>query len=80
MLERLASLHDGKAISDEDFETAMSLIRARMIAELRMLRIENDSLTTLPIPLQVSAKMEFMNKMKKIDADIQAISEMFEEE
>ena len=80
LLERLASLHDGKAISDDDFETAMSLIRARMIAELRMLRIENDSLTTLPIPLQVSAKMVFIDKMKKIDSEIQAISEMFEEE
>jgi hypothetical protein len=80
VLEKLGGLVQHGAIDEQDHERAIALIRARMIAELRSLRAENIAQSTLPVPLQVSAKMKLHDQMKALDKMITQINTLFEEE
>jgi voltage-gated potassium channel len=80
ILERIGELVQHGAIDEQDHERAIALIRARMIAELRSLRAENATQATLPVPLQVSAKMKLNDQMKALDSMIEKITTLFEEE
>ena len=80
ILENIGELVQHGAIDEEDHERAIALIRARMIAELRALRSENNAQATLPVPLQVSAKMKLNDQMKALDDMIEKVTKLFEEE
>ena len=80
VLENIGELVQHGAIDEEDHERAIALIRARMIAELRSLRAENATQATLPVPLQVSAKMKLNEQMKALDSMIKQVTTLFEEE
>ena len=75
LLDRLTQKRSERLVRKKDFEAALALIRARTAAELHALRYEIDSITTLPLPLQIAAKMELGGRMTHLEEQMDEVEQ-----
>jgi len=75
LLDRLAQKRGERLVRKKDFEAALALIRARTAAELHALRYEMDSITTLPVPLQIAAKMELGGRLDHLEGQMTEVEQ-----
>ncbi|HJM55323.1 MAG TPA: potassium channel family protein [Poseidonia sp.] len=80
LLHHLSEKMSDGLIEKEDWHTSLLLIRKRMRFELKLLTIELNDTTVLPVPIQVAAKMEMDSSIKKIEADLRRVNSIIEEE
>lgn len=79
-LERFASWREKELIGEEEWDLVKDLLVRRMRAEIHMLKVEMHHSASLPVPMQVAAKMAMKDKIKVLESDLLVVEERLAEE
>lgn len=79
-LERFSSWREKDVIDEETWDLVKDLLVRRIRAEIHMLKVEMHNSASLPVPIQVAAKMAMKDRIKNMEAQLVVIEEQLSKE
>lgn len=79
-LERFSSWREKDVIDEETWDLVKDLLVRRIRAEIHMLKVEMHNSASLPVPIQVAAKMAMRDRIKNMEAQLVVVEEQLSKE
>ena len=79
-MERFARWRERDMIGEEEWDLVKNLLVRRMRAEIHMLKVEMHHASSLPVPMQVAAKMAMSDKIKDLESELLVVEHRLSDE